>query len=226
MRLIPCLVILLGAGVLAAQELPMNLVFLGDSLTEGVPHFGGETETYPFQVSQHFPGSTYVKLGYRGQTTDFLKAHLDSFITTLYKPEDQNVVVLWAGTNDCAGGLPGCSNVVYNNLVSMARMIRAAGWRVVVVTLIARGNYFSSSTSQIDFPASQAEVNSLLRDSGEFEAVADPSGILSNPSDPTYYWDACHLNPTGYRVVADSVVGAIKRGPSRALALQQGGRVR
>ena len=83
-----------------AQPLPLNLIALGDSLTESVPHLGGETEAWPFMVSQNFPGSTYVKLGYRGQTTDFLINKLDSFLVAQLKTGFNNVLTVWAGTND------------------------------------------------------------------------------------------------------------------------------
>jgi lysophospholipase L1-like esterase len=59
----------------------LNLVFLGDSLTEGVPHFNGETDTMPFMVNQQFPGATYIKLGYRGQTSSYIR---EKFDTTLF----------------------------------------------------------------------------------------------------------------------------------------------
>jgi hypothetical protein len=34
----------------------VNLLFLGDSLTEGVPRANGETETYPYMTAQQLPG--------------------------------------------------------------------------------------------------------------------------------------------------------------------------
>ena len=54
--------ILLCSGTLFAQP-KLNLVFYGDSLTQGFPHLNGETDTYPFKVSQQFVGSTYTRLG-------------------------------------------------------------------------------------------------------------------------------------------------------------------
>jgi hypothetical protein len=60
-------ILLLCSPVSAAQPAnTVNLLFLGDSLTEGVPHANGETETYPYTSAQQLPGDTYVKLGYRG----------------------------------------------------------------------------------------------------------------------------------------------------------------
>lgn len=71
-------------------------------------------------VSQQFPGSTYVKLGYRGQTTFILQQHLDGFLFTLLKPGYQNVLVLWAGTNDLATGLA-TVQAIHSNLAAIGR---------------------------------------------------------------------------------------------------------
>ena len=67
---------------LIAQTQPptLNLVFFGASLTEGVPHFNGETDTMPFMVNQQFPGATYLKLGYRCQTSGYLRERFDGWL--------------------------------------------------------------------------------------------------------------------------------------------------
>jgi len=199
---------LLLVAELRAQ--PLNLVFFGDSLTEGVPHFNGEVDTYPFQTAQPFPGSTYTKLGYRGQTTDYLRSHLDAFLFALLKSNYQNVLVLWAGTNDCASGPLECAQPAYQNLSAMARAARAAGWKVVAVTIIARGNYFADAAHQSQFPANQTALNSLLRTSQDFDAVVDPAPLLMDPTNTNYFWDGCHLWPSGYQIVAQLVIGALK----------------
>ena len=61
--------ILLCSRALFAQP-KLNFVFYGDSQN-------GETDTYPFKVSQQYVGSTYTKLGYHWQPTDYLLVHLD-----------------------------------------------------------------------------------------------------------------------------------------------------
>ena len=88
------------------QPPTLNLVFFGDSLTEGVPHFNGETDTMPFMVNQQFPGATYIKLGYRGQTSGYLREKFDGWLCAQYKADMENVLVLWTGTNDLALNKP------------------------------------------------------------------------------------------------------------------------
>jgi lysophospholipase L1-like esterase len=191
----------------------LNLVFLGDSLTEGVPHFNGEPDTMPFMVNQQFPGATYAKLAYRGQTSYYLREKFDGWLNSEYKPGAKNVLVLWTGTNDFAIYSPNCVQAVFSNLVAISRAARAAGWKVVVITVISRGNYWSGTAQQTQFPTEQAEFNNLIRTSTEFDAVADPAPQLTNTSDTTLFWDACHLFPKGYQIVANLVVQAINRIP-------------
>jgi lysophospholipase L1-like esterase len=199
---------LIALAATAATAQTLNLVALGDSLTEGVPHLGGESETWPYMVSQNFPGATYVKLGYRGQTTGFLMTKIDAFLFGLYKDGYSNVLVLWAGTNDCAVGTLPCVDTVYSNLVSIARTARAAGWKVVAVTMINRSNYFADATHQAQFPANQATVNALISGSKEFDAIADP---VAATADPSLYWDGCHLLPPGYQAAAGLITAAIQQ---------------
>jgi hypothetical protein len=58
-------VLIYAVGLHGQQEMPLNMVALGDSLTEGVPHLNEPTDTYPFQLAQQFPGSCYRNLAYR-----------------------------------------------------------------------------------------------------------------------------------------------------------------
>lgn len=208
----PLLLSLVCAAAAAAQPAAntVNLLFLGDSLTEGVPHLNGEADTYPYMVAAAIPGSTYVKLGYRGQPTDYLLTHLDAFLFGLQKTEYQkNVLVVWAGTNDCALGPVECVEPAYVRLTLIARAARAAGWKVVAITTIARGAWFADDQHQRQFPASQTALNNRMRASSEFDAVADPAPLLDDSSNGALYWDRCHLLPPGYRIVAGEVLKAI-----------------
>lgn len=198
-------------GALFAQP-GLNLVFYGDSLTQGLPHLNGETDTYPFKVGQQFTGSTYAKLGYHGQPTDYLLVHLDSFLFGLIDTSAAaNILVLWAGTNDCALGPIDCVQPAYTRLTYIARAARGAGWKVVAVTMIARNGWFADAAHRQQFPANQTALNNLLLNSTEFDAVADPSQILSDASSSYYYSDGTHLWPSGYQIVADLVTQAIQQ---------------
>ena len=200
---------------LIAQTQPptLNLVFFGDSLTEGVPHFDGETDTMPFMVNQQFPGATYIKLGYRGQTSGYLREKFDGWLCAQYKADMENVLVLWTGTNDLALNTTNVVPQVYANMVALAQAAHSAGWKVVVVMVISRSNYFVSTQAQAEFPSEQATLNQMIHSSTAFDAVADPAPQLTDTSDTTLFWDGCHLFPKGYQIVADLVVQAIRSIP-------------
>ena len=120
---------------------------------------------------------------------------------------------VWGGTNDCAVGVLDCAQPAFTRLVLIARAARAAGWKVVAVTMIARASWFLDDQHQQQFPLSQAALNSLLLGSAEFDAVADPSVVLNDPTNYTYYYDGTHLWPKGYQVVANLVAQAIRSLP-------------
>jgi hypothetical protein len=100
---------------------------------------------------------------------------MDAFLFALLKSGYQNVLVLWAGTNDCASGPLDCAQPVYQTLFLMARAARGAGWKVAAITMIARGNFFADAAHQSQFPVNQAALNSLLLNSQDFDAIVDPS---------------------------------------------------
>ena len=95
-------------------------------------------------------------------------------------------------------------------MVAMAQAAHSAGWKVVVVTVISRSNYFVSTQAQAEFSSEQATLNQMIHSSTAFDAVADPAPQLTNTSDTTLFWDGCHLFPKGYQIVADLVVQAIR----------------
>jgi hypothetical protein len=83
------------------------------------------------------------------------------------------VLVLWRGSNDCALEALDCPQPAFTRLTYMAPAAHAAGWKVVAVTMIARGSWFANAQFQARFPFEQAALNSLIRNSSEFDAVAE-----------------------------------------------------
>jgi len=63
--------------------------------------------------------------------------HLDGFLFGLLKTEyAKTILVLWAGTNDCALEVVQCVQPVTIRLSLIARAAHAAGWKVIAVTMI------------------------------------------------------------------------------------------
>lgn len=188
-----------------------HVVFFGDSLTASVPHFNGEPDTYPYMAARQL-GATYKVIAYVGQTTEYLQQHIGEFLFSEWRESADNVLVVWGGTNDCATGPVDCAARALSNVEYIARVGKLAGWRVFAVTMIARGNYFSDYNHREAFPAGRAAFNAGLLASRWFDGVADPAPRLADPGDAALFWDACHLQPAGYRIVADVAAQTIKNG--------------
>ena len=86
-----------------------RVVFLGDSITDG------------WRINQYFPGKPYVNRGIGGQITGQMLGRMKADVIDL-KP---SVVVVLAGTNDLARGVP--SDTIKNNLTMIGALAQAAG---------------------------------------------------------------------------------------------------
>jgi hypothetical protein len=93
--------------------------------------------------------------------------------------------VIWAGTNDLATGAR-TAQTAYANLLAMAHSAHAAGWKVVGVDIIARGDYSPRASFRRPSPANQAALNALILGSSEFDGVADAAAILVDYTNGTF----------------------------------------
>ena len=91
---------------------------------------------------------------------------------------------------------------------SLIREARDAGLRVVGATVLpAKPSPFFTVRSE----AKRATINAWIRDSGEYDAVADLDAALRSPTDPQRLHpaydtgDHLHLNDQGYRAMADAI---------------------
>lgn len=123
-------------------------------------------------------------------------------------------IVLMEGTNDLAGNAQAAD--VYAGLVSMARRARARGLCVVIGTIPPRYSLVGIATGLNAWDRGEKEaqrqaLNALLRDSAEFDAVADFDVALRDPLDPQAmnvllaFPDGLHPNPLGFSAMADAV---------------------
>ncbi len=200
-----------GAGTGAVPHVPViepigSIVFDGDSLTAG----STATDPYPSQVMRAFrSGVRWVNLGIGGQRLLEMLANAPSKVDPLYRSDlGQNVVVIWGGTNDMRHWAHPPS-VVYSRLREYCLGRRAAGYTVVVLTMLPRtdGAYPPS------LEADRQTLNRLIRATwpGFADALvdmgADPLvGLWGRELDTVLFSpDRVHLNNTGLSVVAGRV---------------------
>lgn len=184
----------------------------GNSLTAGLGHVSAE-DAYPGQLSRILgdcSGNMSVKnLGNGGQTTLDMLARAPTQIDPLLDRKfDLNVVVAWEGTNQLKLG--SSRDDAYQALVQYCQARRAAGFRVIILTILPRSN----NDVPDSFAASRDYVNHALRENwqtfadGLVDVAADSR--FNDVTDPTYYLDdGIHLNEFAYRIIAEKVVVAI-----------------
>lgn len=133
-------------------QLP-QVIFEGDSMTNAT--------TYPTRTMTLLGGSSRwhgIDSGVGSQTVAQMSSEAAAQIDTLYSSTaPENMVVLLGGTNDLYFGADAATT--YNRIVSYAQGRRAAGFRVVVSTILPRSNAGTPGS----FEADRQSVNANLR---------------------------------------------------------------
>ena len=114
---------------LARAGTPVQVVFLGDSITDGWddPVNGG-----------FFPGKPYVNRGISGQTTPQMLIRMKPDVLA-FRPR---VIVLLAGTNDIAGNTgPMTDEEIQDNIAAIAELGAAHGARLVLASVLPTSDY-------------------------------------------------------------------------------------
>lgn len=195
-----------GAGMTAPLLVDRHplVIFDGDSTVAG---YGIATQAGAMpQQFEASCGTAYhvVNMGVSGlRVTTMLTsdaALIDSQLsTTLFA---KNIVVFQAGTNDLYDTITD----VYTNIVAWCQARRAAGWKVVVSTILPR----KDAGLRADFEADRQTVNTSIRtnwptfadalsDLGDDAAI----GQADSPDDTTYYQaDKLHPKQAGAAVIA------------------------
>jgi len=179
----------------------------GNSLTFGyaVPKQG-----YPEQL---FPllGSAWVtNFGVNALTTPLMTSRAAATIDPrLDEGVGENVLVAWEVRNDLVLNLATAATA-YSNLVTYCQARQAAGWTVIVLTVLPS----TGGDEPGDFEASRGTVNTNIRNNWATfaDALCDvaANGNLDDSTDATYFQaDQVHLKAAGYAVVAGLVEDAI-----------------
>ena len=111
-----------------SQNIPVQVVFMGNSITEG----------WPLADSTFFKTIGFVNRGIVGQTTPQMLLRFKQDVIAL-KPK---VVVILAGTNDIAENTgPTSINEIYGHIESMATLAENAGIKVILCSVLPVYDY-------------------------------------------------------------------------------------
>lgn len=193
----------LKASVVRPQTRKL-IVFDGDSLTSGLNLT--VSESYPYKVLDTEGRANYdgYNFGVSGQYATQIAADLATQVLPLVGPWAGHYYVLWAGTNDLTDGASAADT--YASLLSTIQAAKAAGFTVLVLTMIKRGTSGPLETKRGDY-------NTLINaNTAGADVVIDvgANAAFSDVTNTTYYQvDQTHITATGATVVAGLVSDAI-----------------
>ncbi|MGA2430170.1 MAG: SGNH/GDSL hydrolase family protein [Candidatus Acidiferrum sp.] len=184
-----------------------RVVFMGDSITDIWPQFGG-----------FFPGKPYIDRGISGQTTPQMLIRFRPDVIAL----QPKAVVILAGTNDLAGNTgPMTVAQIEDNLTSMDELARANKIRVVLASVLPVSNYgHDRNGNPVDMRIKRApekilELNAWIKKYAAghgdvyldyFAATVDDQGLLKKDISD----DGLHPNAKGYAIMGPLAEQAIQ----------------
>ena len=220
------------ASLLATFALPIALTACGSAdvtqlpgigSAKGIIVFDGNSLTSPLHGHTPYPDFVMEELGHPtglaaanvavpGQTTPDMILRGPSQVDRLHSPGPVNIVVMWEGTNDMYFGAT--PEAAYQHLVNYATARRAAGWYVVVLTLMPR----TGINTRHDFEDVRQRLNAMIRANWRSFAdqLADVAADRRFGADGaelniTYFEDSTHLTQFGIEKMADLVTPMIRR---------------
>ena len=180
-----------------------RVVFLGDSITDG------------WRINQYFPGKPRVNRGIGGQITGQMLGRMKADVIDL-KPA---VVVILAGTNDLARGVP--PDTIKNNLAMIATLAEASGITPVFSSILPVSDHHKRQDPNYERtplrpPSEILSLNAWLKQKSQeagyvfldyHAAMAGDYGQLrAELAD-----DGLHPNGEGYKIMAPLAEAAIQQ---------------
>ncbi|MCT2584393.1 SGNH/GDSL hydrolase family protein [Actinophytocola gossypii] len=214
-----------GVEVLADRR-TAGVVMLGDSLTDGRGSTTNGNDRWPDQLFDRLQGHHRTDhVAVLNQAAGGNRVLRDGLGPNALARLDRDVLaqsgvrwlLVFEGVNDIGTAEPteAARKQVADDLIAAFDQIvvraHAKGIRVYGATLLPFGG-----NTAYDDPGGHGEtarqaVNHWIRHSGRFDAVVDFDAAVRDPADPTRLLPAAddgdhlHLNPTGYRMLADAV---------------------
>lgn len=213
-----------------------DAVFIGDSITQGVPNNYAFTQTnyaafnratYWGNIVATTMGWTYQNMGHGSDHTWEMLQRFTNDVLTI-KPK---YVILEGGINDVLHNTNSALTIA--NWTNMVQQAIAAGIKPIVIPILPCTGAVTSEKMQARDTVNAAITNlaGVIVVTGVDQAIGvyRPSGDVGNLWDinPLYAADAYHLNAAGSRVLADLVnASIISRTTSAILSVDQRGMLR
>jgi lysophospholipase L1-like esterase len=205
--------IITGVDVLADSS-SKALVTLGDSITDGRGSTTDGNDRWPDDLAQRLnrnPSTTNVAvlnmgIGGNGIFGGLGPSAVNRFDRDVLNQSGVRWVIVFEGVNDIGGGTT--ETTITNALAQFvdkahARNLLAYG---ATITPFGGSSYYTTAHE-----AARQAVNNWIRTSGKYDAVIDFDAVVRNPTTLTNLLstydsgDGLHLNPTGYKAMADAI---------------------
>lgn len=186
----------------------------GNSLTYGYDLISDSS--YPTKLSQRSPynsnGSSVSNYGVSGQSTIDMLNDYSSQIAPLYNANQNSILIAWELTNDLYN--TGNTDTVINRIVRYCEGGQATGFKVIVMTGIARKitGTTTGGDNQSSFNSKMSTINTYLKTN--FASFADEIVALDETftdfnDTGKYLADGVHLSGPGYTVVVNLIMEQI-----------------
>jgi len=211
--------IITGVEVLADAS-SKTVVTLGDSITDGRGSTTDGNDRWPDNLAKRLitiaptAGVAVVNMGLGGNAIfgGLGPATVNRFDRDVLDQSGVRWLIVFEGVNDIGGVSDGGALALTTNLITAytqfankahARNIRAYG---VTITPFGGNGYYTTARE-----AARQTVNAWFRTNRVYDGVIDFDAIVRDPGNPVNLLpaydtgDHLHLNPTGYRAMADAI---------------------
>ncbi len=185
-----------------------QLLFEGDSQT-GLRSGGWDYPTQLIRSMGYIPCNAYVNnLGVGGSTVAAMAGRASSADARHDAHKANHVFVVWIGTNDLYAGASGAST--YSAIVEYGQARRAAGWKVVVLTVLPTSKIGMARSYETERGALNRRITSTWATFADRLVDVAADSRLSDSANLVYFdADKLHLVENGYAVVASLVSPAV-----------------
>jgi lysophospholipase L1-like esterase len=184
-----------------------NLVLVGDSILYGqkaqidnLPQKLAPLLARPMRIiNQGVPGATCVSA----------QAYTAAWLAQSYRAGATNIAVVWLGTNSLAA-TPTQEAQVWADLQTLCGIVRAAGYKIVLVTMLPRDIGGGDTYRQVFNPlvtAGWASVADALADVGS-DPTMGPYAAIGNSA---LYPDGLHSSGLGYDYLAPTIAVPVNK---------------
>lgn len=181
----------------------------GDSLTSG---FGvAAADAYPAQLQASLGATWAVRnMGVSGQSVVNMETDAATEIDVCYASDrSKNILVAWGGTNDMAS-FGSSAAQAYADFVTYCTNRRAAGWKVVAMTMIPREADATLETKRLTFNTSIRNNWATFADALVDLGLDANIGLPGSQNNATYFQaDTIHLKAAGMAIVSAAAATAV-----------------